>query len=309
MTGFTKAERKRVYLKLAITGPSGSGKTMSALRLAFGLGSKIALIDTENGSASLYADKGDYDVMEIGAPFTVQKYIEGIHAAQKAGYDVLIIDSLTHEWAGDGGLLDQKSAKDARGGNHFSNWAEISKAHESLKSSLLQTPLHLICTIRSKQEYVQEQDDKGKSVVRKVGLAPVQREGMEYEFTTVFDVDMAHNALASKDRTGLFDGEVSRITEEHGARLNEWLLSGKEILPEQAQETAANTDVDITQPMTAEMEQKIRDKSKQLKQTVPDMKGWTRIRAMEHYRQLKKIESDQVAAQQGQTAPKTAQVR
>lgn len=234
MAGFVKAQRQRVHIKIAVTGPSGSGKTYSALRMAFGLAGKagrVAFIDTENGSGSLYADLGDYDVMEITAPFTAQKYVSAINDAVAAGYEVLIIDSLSHVWAGDGGLLDQKSARDARGGNSFSNWADVTKLHEQLKSALLQSPIHLIATMRSKQDYVLDQGQNGKSTPRKVGLAPIQRDGMEYEFTTVFDVDMSHTAATSKDRTGLFTDEVSQITEQHGQRLKGWLAGGAAQVP------------------------------------------------------------------------------
>src|SRR5918912_4540549 len=147
MSGFRRAQRERVFIKLAITGPSGSGKTYSALRVAFGMGQKVAMLDTENRSGSLYADLGDYDVMEIEAPFSINKYLEGIYEAEEAGYEVLVIDSLSHAWAGDGGLLAKKEALDARGGNPFSNWAAISKDHEALKSALLQSRLHIIATM------------------------------------------------------------------------------------------------------------------------------------------------------------------
>lgn len=223
MSGFQRAQRRRVFIKLAITGPSGSGKTYSALRLAFGLGSPVALLDTENGSGSLYANLGDYDVMELDAPFTVQKYVSGIQDAVAAGYQVLIIDSLSHAWAGDGGLLARKEALDARGGNPFSNWASISKEHEAFKSALLQSPIHIIGTMRSKTEYVMHEERSGKAVPRKVGLAPVQRDGIEYEFSTVFDVAMDHAAVTTKDRTGLFDGLAELLTERHGQRLRQWL--------------------------------------------------------------------------------------
>lgn len=215
---------------MAITGPSGSGKTYSALRLAFGLtnNESIAVIDTENGSASLYAHLGNYDVLDIAAPFTVQKYTDAIREAVSAGYDVVAIDSLSHVWAAEGGLLAQKDAKDARGGNSYTNWGEITKMYEQLKSAILQSPIHVIATMRSKQDYVIETDARGKSSPRKVGLAPVQREGFEYEFTTVFDVDMTHTAATSKDRTGLFTDEVSQITEGHGQRIKAWLDGGAE---------------------------------------------------------------------------------
>lgn len=230
---FQRAERKKSFIKVAITGPSGSGKTYSALRLAFGLGRKVAFIDTENGSGSLYADLGEYDTLDLTAPFTVASYEQAIRGAVSAGYDVLIVDSLTHAWAGEGGLLAQKEALDARGGNSYTNWATITKQHEAFKSALLQAPIHILATMRSKQDYVLEADQRGKTTPRKVGLAPIQRDGMEYEFTTVFDVAMDHTAIASKDRTGLFDALSAKLTEDHGRAILRWLEGGA-VSPEPA---------------------------------------------------------------------------
>ena len=232
MSKFQRAERKRAKIKVAITGPSGAGKTYSALALASGLGKRIAVIDTENDSASLYSDRFEFDTLVIDAPYTIQKYLEAMNAAQEEGYDVLIIDSITHAWAGEGGLLAKKEALDARGGNSFSNWAGITREHEQFKANLLGSDIHLICTMRSKQDYVLDMGDKGKTTPRKVGLAPIQRDGMEYEFTTVFDVSMDHDASTSKDRTGLFDGHTTKITEKTGRRFQEWLNGAKvEALP------------------------------------------------------------------------------
>lgn len=226
MSKFQRAERKRVKLKIAITGPSGSGKTYSALELATGLGQKIALIDTENDSASLYSDRFVFDTLVIDPPYTIQKYVEAIKAAQEEGYEVLVIDSISHAWAGDGGLLAKKEALDARGGNNFANWAGISKEQEAFKGTLLNADIHLICTMRSKQEYAQIEDG-GKKRIQKLGLAPIQRDGMEYEFTTVFDVAMDHKAQASKDRTGLFDGQIQTLTKATGEQLMTWLGGAK----------------------------------------------------------------------------------
>ncbi len=223
---FQKAERKRSWLKLAITGPSGSGKTYSALRLAFGLGKRIALIDTENGSASLYAQLGEYDTLEIGPPFTPERYRQAIQAAVAGGYDVLIVDSLSHAWAGEGGLLQEKEGLDARGGNSFTNWASITKKHEAFKASLLQAPIHTIATMRSKTEYVVDQSDGRKATPRKIGMAPIQRDGMEYEFSAVLDIAADHTAIASKDRTGLFAGLNGLVTEDHGRAIARWLEGG-----------------------------------------------------------------------------------
>lgn len=220
---FKKAQKKFVNLKVAITGPSGSGKTYSALRLAHGLGQKIAVIDTENGSAALYSDKFEFDTVEIAPPFFTEKYIDAIKMAEKMGYDVLVIDSISHAWASEGGLLSQKEQADSRGGNSYTNWAGITKKHEVFKNAFLHANIHIICTMRSKQEYVMEANDKGKMAPKKVGLAPIQRDGMEYEFTTVFDVAMNHEAGASKDRTGLFADKFFKITEDTGAEFKQWL--------------------------------------------------------------------------------------
>lgn len=228
---FQKAERKNVKLKLALTGPSGSGKTFSALRLASGMGGKIAVIDTENKSSELYSDRFEFDVCAIRPPFTTAKYIEAIQGAVNEGYDNLIIDSISHAWAGEGGILNRKTATDQRGGNSFTNWGKFTPEQEKFMSTLLQSDINLIATMRSKQDYIMESNSKGKQAPKKVGLAPVQREGSEYEFTIVFDVAMNHEAETSKDRTGLFDDQFFQITEETGKKILDWQLSGKEIKP------------------------------------------------------------------------------
>lgn len=225
---FKKAERKLAKLKLAITGPSGSGKTFSALRLAKGMGGKVAVIDTENGSASLYSDQFEFDVLELTPPFTTEKYIKAVELAEKSGYTTLILDSITHAWAGEGGLLEQKEQLDARpGSNHYMNWGTITKKHEQFKSALLHSPLHIVATMRSKMDYAQTEEN-GKKKVSKLGLAPVQRDGLEYEFTVVFDVAMNHEAVASKDRTGLFVDRIFKVSEETGKTIADWLSSGKQ---------------------------------------------------------------------------------
>ena len=221
-----KAERKKAKLRLGIAAPSGAGKTYSALLMAFGLGGKVGLIDTEHGSGDLYAHLGDYDIIGIEAPYTVAKYTAAIKEFEEAGYSTIIIDSLTHAWSGDGGLLDKQGKIADRGTNSFAAWRTITPEHNALVDAMLKSPCHIIATMRSKQEYVQEKDDKGKSTVRKVGMAPVQREGMEYEFTVMLDIDMGHIASASKDRTSLFDGQFFKIDQGTGARLLEWLETG-----------------------------------------------------------------------------------
>lgn len=225
---FKKAVKQQLKLTLLVTAPSGGGKTYSALLIAKGMGAKrIAVIDSENGKSSVYADRFEFDVCEIEPPYSTAKYISAMKEAEKAGYDVLIVDSLSHQWAGEGGLLQEKEKLDLKpGSNSYTNWAKMTPEHEKFKNAILHCGTHLICTVRSKQDYVVEQNDRGKSVPRKVGLAPVQREGMEYEFDVVFDLDVAHFATVSKDRTSLFDGKLFKPSEETGAELIKWLASG-----------------------------------------------------------------------------------
>lgn len=238
--GFRKAERKKAKLRCGISGPSGSGKTYSALLLAFGLGGKVALIDTENGSGDLYADLGEYDVLPIKSPFTTDKYIEGIRAAEKAGYSTIIIDSLSHAWSGEGGLLDQQGKiADSGKGNSYTAWRTITPKHNALVEAMLQSGCHIIATVRSKTEYVIEKNDKGKDVPRKVGMAPIQREGMEYEFTVFFDLSIEHVASTSKDRTSQFDGVYFKPVKESGEKMLAWLNSGADV-PQPAEEEATD---------------------------------------------------------------------
>jgi len=223
-----KAQRKKAKLRLGLSGPSGAGKTYSALKLAFGLGGKVGLIDTEHGSGDLYAHLGDYDVIQLEAPYIVNKYLQAIKAFEDAGYGVIIIDSLTHAWAGDGGLLDKQGKAADRLKNSYTAWREVTPDHNALVDAILQSSCHVIATMRSKTEYVLEEGNNGKKVPRKVGMAPVQRDGMEYEFTVFLDVTHDHTASASKDRTGLFDGQYFKISEDTGATLLQWLDSGAE---------------------------------------------------------------------------------
>lgn len=222
-----KAERKQAKLRLAIAGPSGAGKTMGALKLARGIGKKVCLIDTERGSGDLYADLYEYDIISLEAPFKPERYVEAIHMAEDAGYDVIIVDSLSHAWSDDGGLLDQADKLQGKT-DRFRVWANLTPQHRKLVTALLTSPTHIIATMRSKQEYAMEKDEStGKTSVKKHGLAPVQREGMEYEFTVFFDVDQQHQAAATKDRTNMFNNEVFTIDESIGQRIHTWLTSGK----------------------------------------------------------------------------------
>lgn len=226
---FTKAVRKKSKLRLALTGPSGSGKTYSALLIAKGLGGKIAVIDTEHGSASLYSDLCDFDTLELTPPYSPERYIDAIRAADKAGYDVLIVDSTTHEWSGSGGCLEinEQIAQAKYRGNTWSAWNETTPRHRKFIDSMLQANLHVIATGRSKTETSQEDTGGGKKKVVKLGMKTEQRDGFEYEFTVVLDIAHDnHYALASKDRTGMFNSEPVVVTEDTGRRIAEWLDSG-----------------------------------------------------------------------------------
>ncbi|MCA6467528.1 MAG: AAA family ATPase [Chitinophagaceae bacterium] len=219
------AARKRAKIKMGLQGPSGSGKTYSSLLIANGLcpnWSKIAVIDTENGSADLYAHLGGYQVLSLAAPFTPERYIQAIEVCEKAGMEVIIIDSLTHEWEN---LIDFHSSLQ---GNSFTNWGKITPRHNAFVQKLLQSQAHIISTIRTKQDYVLN-DRNGKMVPEKVGLKSVQRDGMEYEFTLVFDIDMRNNATASKDRTGLFYGKPeAKLGIYTGATIKDWCERNEE---------------------------------------------------------------------------------
>lgn len=224
-----KAVRRKAKLRLGLVAPSGGGKTYSALQIAMGLGGKIGLIDTEHGSGDLYAHLGDYDIINISAPYTVKKYRDAIKAFEEEGYSVIIIDSLSHAWAGDGGLLDkQGKIADSGRGNSYTAWRTVTPEHNGLIETMLQSPAHIIATMRAKVEYVIEKNDKGREAPRKIGMAPVQRDGMDYEFTIVLDIDDKHNATSSKDRTGLFDGQFFSPSIETGKKLLSWLESGDE---------------------------------------------------------------------------------
>lgn len=227
---FTKATKKQSRLRLGLCGPSGSGKTFTALRIASGLcaaGKRVALIDSERGSASLYAGRFDFDVAEL-PDFQVQTYARLLREAEQAGFDVAILDSISHAWAGKGGLLEQVDNAKGDQRNKFTAWRDVTPQHHDFIDAMLQSPLHIIATMRAKTEYVLEEDDKGRKVPRKVGMAPVQRDGMEYEFTLVGDLDGA-TLRVSKTRipevVGL--GAVIREPgEDLGKRLAEWMATG-----------------------------------------------------------------------------------
>lgn len=223
----TKATRKKVKLRLGLSAVSGGGKTYSALLLAKGLVgdlSKVAVIDTENGSASLYAHLGEFSTIELSAPYTPERYIEAIQACEAAEIECIIIDSITHEWDGKGGVIDISNSMT---GNSFTNWAKLTPRHQAFIDAILQSPCHIITTVRRKQDYEMTKDSSGKTKVEKAGLKEVTREGFEYELTVNFNLDEKHNCTASKDRTGLFmDKPQFTISEATGKTIIEWCESG-----------------------------------------------------------------------------------
>lgn len=225
---FRKATKAQLKLRMALIGPAGSGKTYSALNIAQHLGKRIAVIDTEHGSASKYAGLFAFDVVELDS-FHPQNYIAGIQAAEQAGYDVLIIDSLSHAWMGKDGALElvDRAAKRSLSGNSFAAWRDVTPLHNQLIEAMLGARLHLIVTMRSKMEYVQDKDEKGRTQIRKVGLQPVQRDGLEYEFDVVADLDTENTFIVGKTRCPQLTGViVPRPGKEVADTLLAWLTDG-----------------------------------------------------------------------------------
>jgi hypothetical protein len=247
---FTKATKQRAKMRLAIDGPSGAGKTYTAMVAATALaeGGKIAVIDTERGSASLYSDKFDFDVLEL-TTFNPQLYIDAIDAAEKAGYAVIVIDSLSHAWEGEGGALEMvDQAAAAHQGNSYVAWKNVTPLQRHMVDAMLQSPCHIIATMRSKMDYIQETDERGKKVVRKIGMAPVQRQGMEYEFTIVADMDTDHNFIVSKTRCDLItDKVVKKPDVKFFETILAWLNSGE---PAPAPAPAPAPDKSLKSPDT-----------------------------------------------------------
>lgn len=222
-----KATRKQVKLKVGFSGASGFGKTYSALLMAYGVTgdwSKIAVIDTENGSADLYANLGDYNTLTLAPPFSPERYIEAIKTCENAGVDVIIIDSITHEWEGEGGCLDIQEKL----GGRYQDWAKVTPRHKAFINAILQSKCHVFTTVRRKQDYEMNKDDKGRTSVQKVGTKEVTREGFEYEITLNFEfINDKHMVKASKDRTGLFMNKPEFvITPDTGVQLMKWANEG-----------------------------------------------------------------------------------
>ncbi|MDF5720197.1 MAG: ATP-binding protein [Rhizonema sp. PD37] len=233
---FLKAVKSQSKLRLALVGPSGSGKTFSSLAIATGLGQRIAVLDTEHGSASKYADKFNFDVVQLSS-FHPREYINVIQAASNANYDVLIIDSLSHAWIGKDGALEQvdRIAKKSQSSNSFAAWRDVTPMHNQMVEAMLACKCHLIATMRAKTDYVLEPNEKGKMVPRKVGLAPIQRDGLEYEFDVVGDMNLENEMIVGKSRCSALSGQIiAQPGLQLADTLKKWLLDGTPIsVPQQ----------------------------------------------------------------------------
>ena len=222
---FVKAVKTQAKLRMAISGPSGSGKTYTALRIARGLGEKIALVDSEFGSASKYADKFDFSVNDISGNKHPREYIKAIKEAASAGFDVLVIDSITHAWESTKQEVDKVAAA-MRTANTYTAWKEGTKIWDELKNAIASAPIHIIVTMRAKTEYVLEEVN-GKKVPKKIGMAPEVRDGTEYEFDAVLEMTHDHFGRVGKTRCEEIDGWCGeKPGEDIAAMLNIWLTTG-----------------------------------------------------------------------------------
>lgn len=223
---FVKAKKEKIWTKILLGGSSGSGKTYSALRLATGLakkcGSGIAAIDTEAGRIRYYANEFDFSDMQLTEPFTPEKYIEAINDAVDSGFKVLIIDSISHEWNYCVDIHDKMP------GNSWTNWSKVTPRHDAFMEKILQAPIHIIATVRGKDEYVLEEKN-GKQTPKKVGLGFKQRDGVEYNYTATFNIAQdTHIAEATKDNTHIFEGRYEVLTEKDGEALYDWANAGED---------------------------------------------------------------------------------
>ena len=258
-----QATRTKAKIRLGLSAVSGGGKTYSAILIAKGLSkgdlSKVAIIDTENGSADLYAHLGNYNVLTLNAPYTPERYIEAIKTCEDAGMNVIIIDSITHEWNGKGGILEIHSSMT---GNSFTNWATLTPRHQKFIDAILSSKCHMITTVRRKQDYDLSKDSNGKTRVEKAGLKEETREGFEYELTANLELDIKHNATALKDRTGLFmDQPHFTPSEETGKKLLEWCENGTTTTEQKVEliKTKLNMEEVPAWVLTAEVKKEIHD--------------------------------------------------
>lgn len=234
-----KAKREKIYTKLALLAPSGGGKTYGALRLATGMAeeieketgkkARILMGNTESKRGLYYADEFDYDIVDVEAPHNPEKYVELIEFAVSEGYDILIIDSSSHEWEGKGGCLELQQ----QAGGTYQSWAKVTPRHNKFINAIADSPIHIIATMRGKDQYEMSKDERGRTSVQKLGVGAKQRDGFEYEFTCTFLIDQKTNtAEVQKDNTHIFDREGPTIlTENHGRKIIQWANSGEGYTP------------------------------------------------------------------------------
>lgn len=234
-----KATRERIYTKVALMSPSGGGKTYSALRLATGMAkeiekqtgkqARIVMGNTEGSRGKYYANEFNYDIVDLTAPHHPEMYVDFINWAVKEGYDILVLDSSSHEWEGKGGCLELQT----QAGGTYQSWAKVTPRHNKFIEALADSPIHIIATMRGKDQYEMERGDNGKVNVKKLGVGAKQRDGFEYEFTCTFLIDQkTHMAEPQKDNTHIFESDPSMLlTEGHGEKLIEWANSGEGYTP------------------------------------------------------------------------------
>lgn len=255
MFNVTKARREKLKAVIGFIGPSGSGKTAGALLVAYGVmkekypklaeeevWSKIGVADTEHKRSLLYANSnfgdariGEFLHIDFTPPYTTDRYNAAVLALKDAGAEVIIVDSLSHNWGGEGGILEKHSGMT---GNSFQNWGKLSKDTSSLINTLTRNDVHIFCTLRTKQEYVVEQSATGKSVPRKLGTKPIQKDDFEYEFMINFSISIDHKTVTSKDNSRLFEGSEFTLGKDVGVKLYRWLEEGVDVQAEEAQQKA-----------------------------------------------------------------------
>lgn len=225
-----KAVREKIYTKVALMAPSGGGKTYSALRLATGMKQelekilgrpcRILLANTEGARGRYYANEFDYDIIDLVEPFYPEQFTEAIQFAVEQKYDILVMDSTSPEWDGKGGCLELQQ----KAGGTYQAWAKVTPRHDAFINELATSPIHLIATMRGKDQYEVEKDDRGKTSVKKLGVGAKQRDGFEYEFTCTFTIDQkTHMAESQKDNTHIFENDsATMLTEAHGQKIIKW---------------------------------------------------------------------------------------
>lgn len=242
----TDAQREKMKAVVGYIGCSGSGKTAGALLTAYGMmkeaypdltdaqvWKKIGVIDTEHNRSKLHVGLvfdgtkiGSFQHIDFQPPYSTDRYNLAVVTMKKAGAEVIIIDSLSHNWQGEGGIVETHGQMQ---GNSFQNWGKLSPETTKLVKTLTQNDVHILATLRTKQEYVVEVNSEGKSVPRKIGTKPVQKDEMEYEFMLNFTIGIDHIAETSKDNTQMFEGNPQKINAEVGKKLYQWLELGIDV--------------------------------------------------------------------------------